>query len=203
MDRNWHDDDHSDLSALDFSSGGDYQSDADDSVSDAFDFSVKQPTTDESGFDALDDYAPQDTVDVADDLHAIDPAADIPAGEVDEVAPYLSSVTNPPESVTVSALMGGSVFQVELSPKVTQMTESELADEILVIADLARQKAMASQTKYLSESDFLIEGMSGVGLDSSTVVKEFFETGMNFPSAEAAEAAQAEVFATRYSRNDE
>jgi hypothetical protein len=79
------------------------------------------------------------------------------------------------------------------------MSEAELADEIIVLAGLARQKALAGQQTYLMESGFLADGMREFGLDGSEVVRDFMQNGMGMPSPEQAEAAQAEVFATRYS----
>ncbi|MGE7002991.1 hypothetical protein ACQKHK_12765, partial [Staphylococcus capitis] len=53
----------------------------------------------------------------------------------------LYTVTNPARTVSVTVCLDGRVDHVELAANVTDMTERELADEITVIADLARQKA--------------------------------------------------------------
>lgn len=61
----------------------------------------------------------------------------------------LFTVTNPPRTVSVSTLMDGRIDHVELSARVAWMSESQLASEILVIADLARQKAQSAQYAFI------------------------------------------------------
>lgn len=191
-------DDHDDLSALDFSaveSGSDTLEE-----SDALDFSA--PGDDEEpDVDALHDFAPTAPEEDSDtDLAAIESQTDAApeAGEDDEETPQEFTVTNPPETVSVSALMDGRTQRVELSPKVTGMSEAELADEILVIADLARLKGLAAQHSYLLEDDSLSETMRELGMDGNDVVRDFMENGIGLTTPEQAAAAQAEVFATRY-----
>ncbi|OBG65091.1 MULTISPECIES: hypothetical protein [unclassified Mycobacterium] len=191
-------DDHDDLAALDFSaveSGSDTLEE-----SDALDFSAPADDDEESAVDALHDYAPTEPVDSDTDLAAIESQTDATseaAGDAEE-APQEFTVTNPPETVTVSALMDGRTQRVELSAKVTSMSEAELADEILVIADLARQKGLAAQHSYLLEDDSLSETMREMGVDGGDVVRDFMENGIGLITPEQAAAAQAEVFATRY-----
>lgn len=55
----------------------------------------------------------------------------------------MTVVTNPPETVAVTAYPTGNVARIELSHKVTAMTEAELAEEIVVVADTATKKASA------------------------------------------------------------
>jgi hypothetical protein len=169
----------------------------------ALDFSVTDHSAHESDIDALGDYAGEPTEEVEPGLDAIDPLADDTEEEPDPLQQYTFTVTNPPESVSVSALIGGRIHQVEVLPKATSMTEAELASEILVLAHLASQKALAGQTTYLLESEFLAEGMREAGLDSGEVVRDFMQNGLGFPTPEAADAEQAEVFATRYTRDDD
>lgn len=106
------------------------------------------------------------------------------------------TVTNPPRTVSVSTLMDGRIDHVELSARVAWMSESQLASEILVIADLARQKAQSAQYA------FILDRMSQqVDADEHRVAllrKTVGET-WGLPSPEEAAAAEAEVFATRYS----
>ncbi|KBD99431.1 ESX-1 secretion-associated protein EspD [Mycobacterium tuberculosis M2376] len=108
----------------------------------------------------------------------------------------LFTVTNPPRTVSVSTLMDGRIDHVELSARVAWMSESQLASEILVIADLARQKAQSAQYA------FILDRMSQqVDADEHRVAllrKTVGET-WGLPSPEEAAAAEAEVFATRYS----
>lgn len=192
-------DDHDDLAALDFAAVKPDSGAVDES--DALDFSAPDDDTgDGSAVDALHDFAPAEPEDADSDLAAIDSQTDATqvAEEDGEETPPMFTVTNPPETVSVSALMDGRTQRVELSPKVTGMTEAELADEILVIADLARQKGLAAQHSYLLEDDSLSETMREMGIDGSEVVRDFMENGIGLTTPEQAAAAQAEVFATRY-----
>ncbi|OBF02126.1 hypothetical protein A5730_23975 [Mycobacterium sp. ACS4054] len=189
-------DDHDDLAALDFSAVGTGSDTLEES--DALDFSAPDGDDEESAVDALHDYAPSEPEDAETDLAAIDSQTDADAAPDDEESPEMFTVTNPPETVSVSALMDGRTQRVELSPKVTSMTEAELAEEILVIADLARQKGLAAQHDYLMEDASLSDTMREMGMDGNDVVRDFMENGIGLITPEQAAAAQAEVFATRY-----
>jgi len=190
-------DDHDDLSALDFSAAGS-GSDA-TSESDPLDFSAADGNGEESGADAFQAFTPTQPEDTGTEMDAID--AQAPVSEDDEEAEddlQAVTVTNPPETVSVSALMDGRTHQVHLSAKATNMTETELAEEILVIADLARQKGLAGQHTFLMQNEDLSQGMHDIGIDDDSFVRGFFEEFMNLPTEEQAAEAQAEVFATRY-----
>jgi hypothetical protein len=166
--------DHDDLAALDFSGGYSGQ---------------------ESAMDAFDDYAPPqaEPEDTGDDLEVLQTLTEAE----EEVEPDLFTVSNPQKSVTVTALMDGSIQRVELTDKVRNMTESDLAEEIFVIADLARQKARAAQ------HELLVDTMAEAEKDSpdraaSALLRDFVGMTMNLPTPEEAAAAEKEVFATRY-----
>ena len=115
-----------------------------------------------------------------------DAAANESSGQMD-------TVTNPPETVSVTALMGGSIHSVELSADAGRMTESELAAEILVVAGLASQKAGAVLHTLLTD-DVSAQGVNDHGILSDLLGPRF----MNLPSPKQAAEAQAVVFATRY-----
>jgi hypothetical protein len=195
------DDRHDDLSALDFGGADETGSHSGDvAESDALDFSAADDSGVESAVDALDEYAPPEPEENGSELDAIDSVTE-DTEEEEEDGMQLFTVTNPPETVSVSAAMDGRTQRIELSPKATSMTESELSDEILVLADLARQKGLAGQHTYLLENVSQTEGqeiLSEIGLDGNEVLREFMETGMQLPTPEQADAAQAEVFAARY-----
>ncbi|CDO85912.1 hypothetical protein AWC29_08020 [Mycobacterium triplex] len=59
-------------------------------------------------------------------------------------------MTNPPKTVSVAALMDGRTQRVRLSSKVTSMTETELAAEIVVLADLAYKKGWPANGVFLA-----------------------------------------------------
>ncbi|ORW01166.1 hypothetical protein AWC15_07715 [Mycobacterium lacus] len=177
------DDDHDDLAALDFSATDD-------------------DNGEESAVDALRAYAPTGPEDTETELDALRLQTGQPQEEDEEDAVQLFTVTNPPETVSVSALIDGRIDQVDLSEKVTSMTESELAEEILVIADLARQKGLAGRYTYLlEEDDSLPDALREMESDGCEAVHDFVN-GMALSTPEQATAAQAEVFATRYATDN-
>ncbi|MGX9788724.1 YbaB/EbfC family DNA-binding protein [Mycobacterium sp. MMS18-G62] len=151
--------------------------DSDDERDDmaALDFSVPEDESDESALDALSEYA----VDAATDNEAEGGGAPVFA------------VTNPPGTVTVSTYMDGRVKQIELSPKVTDMTEADLAEEIVVVAGLATQDAQSAQYAYM------LEGMRQQGHDD-VATRDFLTRDLDLPTPEEAKAARAQVFSTRY-----
>jgi hypothetical protein len=190
---------------LDFSS---HQSGADDDShedSDALDFSAAaEDSGAESDVEALSEYAPTEPEEVETELDAIAAATEASEDEGDEEDGVQHfTVTNPPGTVSVSALIDGRTQRVTLSPKTTSMTESELAEEIIVLAGLARKKGLAAQHTYLFDSASHMEGLQdldALGLDGNQVFRDFVEVGMQLPTPEQAEAAEAEVFAERYNR---
>jgi len=102
------------------------------------------------------------------------------------------TVTNPPATVSVSVRLDGRIHKVELKSEAKRMRESDLAGEIMAVADLAWQKGLAAQHSFMSEVLRRIGGRDEVSIG------EFVEDGMGLPSPAQADAAQAEVFATRY-----
>jgi hypothetical protein len=138
----------------------------------ALDFSTAEDVSDASDLDALGDYGVSEE-----------------AG--DELPGALLTLSNPPGTVTVTTFMDGRVHQIDLSPKVTTMTETRLAEEIVVIAGLATQDARAAQYA------FMLEGMRQQGHDN-VVTRDFLARDLDLPSPEEAEASRTELFATRY-----
>jgi len=138
----------------------------------ALDFSAAQHGADDSDLDALDMYGA--TADEADDLP-------VP----------VFTVSNPAGTVTVTTFLDGRVKQIDLSSKVTDMTETDLADEIVVIAGLATQDAKSAQYA------FMLEGMRQQGHDDAAT-RDFLTRDLDLPTPEEAQAARAHIFATRY-----
>jgi hypothetical protein len=136
---------------------------------------------------ALDFSADEDAAEKSD----LDALADFGAPEEDELPVPLFTLTNPPGTVTVTTFMDGRVHQIDLSPKVTTMTETRLAEEIVVIAGLATQDARSAQYA------FMLEGMSHQGHDN-VATRDFLARDLDLPSPEQAQAARAEIFSTRY-----
>ena len=155
----------------------------------ALDFSSPDVETesDYSGLDAVGEYLPADEPEEIGHLDAI-----VPADEGDDEPPVpVFTVSNPPGTVTVSAYLDGRVHEIDLAPTVTRMTEAELAEEIVVIAGLATQSARSAQFS------FMLEGMCSQGHDAATT-RDFLNRDLDLPSPEQAEAARADVFASRY-----
>ncbi|MEM6107689.1 hypothetical protein AAHS21_15825 [Mycobacterium sp. 050272] len=119
-------------------------------------------------------------------------AGDADGADQDEASQFLATVANPSRTIVVTAQLDGSVQQLKLSSEVASMAESALADEILAIADLARQKGLAVQRAMVSAF------MTGMALDrdlNDDVVRQALE---ELPTPEQAEESRAEVFASRY-----
>ncbi|MCV7076244.1 secretion protein EspH [Mycobacterium szulgai] len=163
--------DSDDLGALDFSGGG---------------------AVEESSLDALDDFAPPvQTDDSGTDLDALHGLTE----KEEEPDLALFTVTNPQGSVSVTTMMDGRIQMVEVTDKASKMSESALAEEIFVIADLARQKARGAQHTFMVEN---MSEMTGEGEEQSAMLLDFLQMTLNLPTPEQAAAAEAEVFATRY-----
>lgn len=152
--------------------------------------------SDTSDLDALQEYAPTyDGVVAAEDDDYFGPA-DEAAPSADQPAVPQFTVTNPPGTVTVTTFMDGRVHEIDLSPKVTTLTETQLAEEIVVIARLATQDARAAQFS------FMLEGMNQQGHDE-VATRDFLNRDLDLPSPEQATAMRAEVFAHRYASDHE
>jgi hypothetical protein len=111
--------------------------------------------------------------------------------EDDEPKTIVFRVSNPQGSVTVTTYINGSVANIDLSPAVSRMSESQLADEIRVIADLARDQARAGQHALLTEF------MSELGHDR-VYTTGFLRRQIGLPTPEDANDEKSRVFATRY-----
>ncbi|MBI2698739.1 MAG: DUF2694 domain-containing protein [Mycobacterium sp.] len=109
----------------------------------------------------------------------------------------LAKVANPQGTVAVSADMGGRIHRVDLSAGATSMGEQQLAEEILVIANLARQRARSAQ--YTLLLDTLAEAPVQ-DPESRPALLEFVRKAMGVATPEDAAATEAKVFATRYTR---
>jgi hypothetical protein len=136
------------------------------------------------------DFSVAETVPAESDLDALGGGADETAEE-DAVPAPVFTVTNPPGTVAVTVFLDGRVKRVDLSPKVADMTEDDLADEIVVIAQLATQDARSAQYAYM------LEGMRQQGHDD-VATRDFLARDLGLPTPNEAKAARAELFSTRY-----
>lgn len=198
--------DHDDLDALDFFVAEEVCEDG--AESDALDgFATDDPTHPVPDIDAMDQFMPgevedEDTEPDTAPLQIEEPhgAAETAGAEegVDSNGAPLFTVVNPPGTVSVWALMDGRIHRVTLSAKVTSMSEAELAEEVLVIAALARQNGLAAQHSYMLGSYSEWEPVAEMGTDEREVLRDFMENTMGLMSEEQATAKRAEVFSTRY-----
>jgi hypothetical protein len=76
------------------------------------------------------------------------------------------------------------------------MTETELAEEIVVIAGLAAQDAKSAQY------EFMLDGMREQGHDDPAT-RDFLQRDLELPTPEEARAHRAEIFTTRYAGTHE
>jgi len=114
----------------------------------------------------------------------------------------LYTVSNPAETVSVSALIDGRTQRIDRSGKADGLTESDLADEVIALGDLARRKGLAGQRSYLLDtvdtSGAVSESGDLFGVDGDEALRNLVELDMGLPTPQQGEAMQAEVFAGRY-----
>lgn len=193
-------DDHADLSSLDFSYDDGSSSEEDNNESADLDFLTADADTEpEPVIEPFDEYIPAEPESESNELDAIQSSAEPAEEPEDSDESTLFTVTNPTGTVSISANMDGSIQQIELTPHSAGMGEKALADEILVIADLARQKGLAGQHAFLIEQTALLEDIDPDS-PSTNGLRDFFNmpNGLNLTSPEQAIEAQATVFAARY-----
>ena len=106
------------------------------------------------------------------------------------------TAANPQGSVAATANLGGRIQRVDLNARAMDMTEAELAEEIVVIAGLASEKSQAAQHAIA------VELMRSMGHDRVST-SGYFEHTVGLPSPDTAEARAAEIFATRYARDSD
>jgi hypothetical protein len=147
----------------------------------------------QSVLDALDGYAPKGRADDADDPWGLSGPSD---DDGDYVQTLLFTATNPPATVSVTALLDGRILRVDLDPRVETLTESQLAEEISIIARMARQQARAAQHVVT------LEFMRRLGHDR-VVTQSYLEHELGLPSPQTVLTERAELFASRYAGEDE
>lgn len=156
----------------------------DDDDDDAIEF----PTVGGSPNDDNFDDAVIDILD--DDLEAA-------TSETDEtVDTILVTATNPSGSVAATGFIDGRVFHVELFPQVTQMTESELASEIVKVCYLASRQADAAQHYLLATL------MQELGQDHAST-RSFLEHTIGLPTPETVMTEKTRMYSEYYSTDDE
>lgn len=182
---------------------------SDDTGLDALDLDVPHLDDDASGLDALPDYSAEDVdklgdLDAVHDYHEVHAvvedddfvfdASDAEDATDEEQTPVIQAV-NPPGTVAVTAYLGGSVAHVDLDPKVTTLTESQLAEEIRVVAGVAAKKASA--VVHVGVVNMFVE--QGMDLRDA---RDFVETNMPFATPDQAHEAGLALIARHSERED-
>jgi hypothetical protein len=153
----------------------------------ADDWDADEDGADASFLDALYGEEPADLDNEGSQTGAMESESD----DADEVESLIFTVTNPPGTVSVTALPNGAPYRVDLATRAARMTENELAEEISIIARLAKQNALAGQHLLMSAM------LANVGVDRAYATS-YLHRELGLPTVEAALADKTEVFATRY-----
>jgi hypothetical protein len=129
-----------------------------------------------------------------DDLAALDfspPGRDSAVDAGGEADDPVFTVTNPAGTVSVTAYFTGPIQRVDLGADAAGMTESQLAEEIRVVAELAQLKARSVVHA------FLLDGMTKMGHDRAAMTSTL-SRAVGLPSPEQADEKIAAVFSARY-----
>jgi hypothetical protein len=164
-----------------------------DSDLDAFDFSPL-PDAEGPGFDGM----PDDDFDIPvnEDEDPVDAltAIDSPSTQQDDTVVPVASARNPADSVIVTTHLNGSIVQVDLDSRVTEMTESQLAEQIRAVAEVATKRASA--VVHIAMVNILV----GQGM-SFPEARSFAETMLPFTTPREADAAGLDL-AARFGQGD-
>lgn len=123
-----------------------------------------------------------------------DDAADNP--DDDSVSTLLCTASNPPGTVSATALLSGRIVDVEISPEAARITGRELAEEIRSVAALANQRARAAQHAVIATL------MDRLGKDPAQT-RSYLERELELPSPESVNAARAQSLAAHYAGDGE
>ncbi|MEU0498245.1 YbaB/EbfC family DNA-binding protein [Mycobacterium sp. NPDC006124] len=122
--------------------------------------------------------------------------SDSPLDSVDdEIDTLLVTVSNPAASVSTTAMLNGRIVTVELAHSVADWSEAQLADEIVVLATLARKKALAAQHSFTAAF------MQQLGHDPAAT-RGLLERELGLPAPDDVLAEKARILAARYQDDD-
>ncbi|KUI23634.1 hypothetical protein [Mycobacterium sp. GA-2829] len=152
--------------------------------------------TDEREFDddelaALDAFTPHFDEDAGHELDALDAFNPTGTDDSDDPAQDLAFVAaNPSGTITVTALLGGECQRIDLTPAVRALTKTELAAEIVAVAQVAAQRAGAGAYELFSTM-FRAQGQDRASVD------DLLRHRLRLPTPDEAGASAAEL-AARY-----
>lgn len=167
-----------------------------DGFSDAWDEDGEESASfgpgDESGLDAMATYAKPIRASEVEDVDASGLWTYEESLDDDPMVDTLTvTATNPARTVSATALLDGRVMSVGLSPQVTKMTATELANEIATVGRLAGQQGKAAQHAFITMF------MRQLGHDGAAL-RSFLERDVGLPSPETVlQQKSAAFFATR------
>jgi hypothetical protein len=165
-------DDHSDLDALGYTAED--EPDDPDTDLDTLDYGPgPQPESEDTDLDAL--------------------AAAPPDVDDDAVTP-VASASNPANTITVTAYLTGVIARVDLDNRVTALPESQLAQQIQAVAEVAVKRASA--VVHIA----MVKVLMDTGMDFLQA-RDFAENMLPFTTPAQADAAAAEL-ATRFADSD-
>lgn len=153
------------------------------------------PTSDGAGLDGVPDYAPAVSGSSDDDGGWL---ASDHAGIADEPGAHGDvsfTISNPSGTLSATAALGGRMQRIDLMGGF-KLDEAQLGEEIVELATLAREKALAAQHEVTAEL------MRSLGQDRAGVSSLLTHT-IGLPTYESASARSAEVFTARYHANDD
>jgi hypothetical protein len=111
------------------------------------------------------------------------------------VQTLLVNASDPSDSVSATALMGGRIVRIELTPQVTKMSEADLAREIVSVCRLTSRQAEAAQHHLIASL------MSGLGHNPANI-RAFLEHTVGLPSPETVRNEKVRELAAYYSNHD-
>lgn len=126
-------------------------------------------------------------------LHSAATAApDMPLPDLADatVRTLLFTAANPPGTVSVTAMLDGTLIRVDLSADAVEMTERELAEEILLVSSLAQLQAGAARHTLVAEF------MTRLGPDRVAVAANL-EHEIGLPSPQTVREKRIAAFAAR------
>jgi hypothetical protein len=129
-----------------------------------------------------------DAGDDEDDPAVLWPAPDDRTESEPEVETLTVTATNPARTVSATALLDGRLVEVRLERRVgTTMTESELAEQIALVARLANRQGKAAQHAFTAAF------MHQLGHDPSNT-RSFLERTLGLPSPDTVLQERAAMF---------
>lgn len=144
---------------------------------------------DEDGPDAL----AEDDVAIGYALDSLVPGTSVDGADLKPGAFF--TVANPPGTVSATAALGGRLQQIDVHD-VSRFDEAQLADEIVALCTLAKEKAQAAQ------HEVIVELMRRFGHDRAGMAA-FLTHSIGLPSFEAASLKPAAAFAASRATDDD